>query len=405
MPSILIVCNSYPPEIGAAPTRIYNLAHLLRDAGYAVEVVCALPNYPTGRIHPDYRGKLRVTEVLEGITVRRLPLLPSASRKGFRRMVSMATHAASLAAFLLPHLLRRKPRLVIVSSPPLPMAAAGASVAKAVGCRVLLNVSDLWPLSALELGAVKQGRLYRALEGLEMRMYRRADAVMGQSDTILAHVAAHVTRPCFLYRNLPATAPAREDAMPHSHNSLAPHSVRRLLYAGQLGPVQGIADICEAHDFAALGIELHLYGDGPERGRIAERIAEHPACGITLHKPVPLDGLPALLAGFDGALVPLRTPLTGAVPSKLFTAVAAGLPVIFCGGGEGARVVDEHGLGWVSAPGDEGGLDHALRQFSAQPMDDARAMKLRCHDATRTTFSKPAQDAAFLKFLAEVLAG
>lgn len=397
MPSTTIVCNSYPPEIGAAPTRIYNLAQLLKTAGYAVEVICALPNYPTGRIHPDYRGKLRVTEVLEGITVRRLPLLPSKARKGFWRMVSMATHAASLGAFLLPHLLRKKPSLVIVSSPPLPMAAAGVSIAKAAGCAVLLNVSDLWPLSALELGAVKEGRLYRTLEGLEARMYRRADAVMGQSEKILEHILARVSRPSFLYRNLP-------EALPGLALKIPPQTTRRLLYAGQLGPVQGIADICEAHEFAALGIELHIYGDGPERGRIAEYVAEHPACGITLHKPVPLDALPALLTGFDAALVPLRTPLTGAVPSKLFTAISAGLPVLFCGGGEGEGIVQQHGLGWVSTPGDRAALENILRGFSGASAADHAAMKQHCHTAAATVFSKQEQDAGFLKFLSAVLA-
>lgn len=363
-----------------------------------MEVVCALPSYPTGRIHPDYRGKLRVTEVLEGITIRRLPLLPSTSRKGFRRMVSMATHAASLATFLLPHLLRKRPCLVIVSSPPLPMAAAGVAITTMARCRTLLNVSDLWPLSALELGAVKDGRFYQLLEGLEARMYRRADAVMGQSKEILTHVLARVKRPHFLYRNLPETLLPPGSTPPFNR-------LRRLLYAGQLGPVQGVGNICEAHDFASLGIELHLYGDGPERGRIAEHIAEHPACGITLHKPVPLGELPALFTGFDAALVPLRTVLTGAVPSKLFTAISAGLPVVFCGGGEGAHIVRDHSLGWVSAPGDKGGLESVLRQFSTQPADDLAAMKQRCHDASQTLFSKPAQDVAFLKFLSDVLKG
>ncbi len=403
---IMLVCNSYPPEIGAAPTRMYGLAQLLRGAGYAVEVVCAMPNYPTGRILPGYRGKLHAKEIQEGVLIRRLPFFPTAARGGWRRVGSMASHAASLWALLFLYLLRRKPALVIVSSPPLPMAAAGVAIARAVGCRVLLNVSDLWPLSALELGAVRPGPVYRALEGLERRMYRRAHAATGQSEEILQHISQVVERPLFLYRNLPGRGEQRAasgDAdLPHSHIATPSHSPRRLLYAGQLGPVQGIAGICAQHDFAALGLTLSLYGDGPERTRIQEIIGAAPGRGVTLHDPVPLSSLPALLHGFDAALVPLTRALTGAVPSKLFTAVGAGLPVIFCGGGEGARIVELHGLGWVSSPGSQDGLRTSLYNLSTQTAEEHAAMRRRCAEAAQTIFSKEAQDTAFLQFLATV---
>ena len=167
--------------------------------------------------------------------------------------------------------------------------------------------------------------------------------------------------------------------------------------------MQGIADICETHDFAALGLELHLYGDGPERARIAERIAGDPGCGIVLHTPVPLAEMSAVMSGYDAALVPLRRSLTGAVPSKLFAAVASGLPVVFCGGGEGAKLVEQHRLGWSIPPGDPNALREALQQLAALSTEDLRALQERCSAAASRVFSKPVQDAAFLRFLAKTL--
>jgi len=372
------------------------MATTLRDAGYGVEVVCALPNYPTGRIHPDYRGRLRVTEDVDGVRVHRLPILPSRARRGWRRAASMGTHAVSLAAWLAPRLLRRKPALVVVSSPPLPMAATAVGIARMAGCKVLLNVSDLWPLSALELGAVQVGAIYRWLEGVERRMYRRADAVMGQSEEILAHIGAAATKPAFLYRNLPA--PIRLDAQQFSQRT-----IKKIVYAGQLGPVQGISDICDAVDFAAIGLELHLYGDGPEHARIASQISKHPHRGIFLHEQQAPADLADILNDYDSALVPLRVPLTGAVPSKLFSAVSAGLPVIFCGGREGERLVQEYSLGWTAPPGNIAALHDALRAVANSSSEEHQHLRLRCSEAARTVFSRTAQDVAFLQFLRGLL--
>ena len=53
---VLIVSPSYLPEIGAAPSRITNMAEGLSGLGIKVDVLTCLPNYPKGRIFDGYRG-------------------------------------------------------------------------------------------------------------------------------------------------------------------------------------------------------------------------------------------------------------------------------------------------------------------------------------------------------------
>ena len=52
---IIIVSNYYPPEIGAASNRIYNLSNSLSKYYDSVNVIAPLPNYPTGKIYKNYR--------------------------------------------------------------------------------------------------------------------------------------------------------------------------------------------------------------------------------------------------------------------------------------------------------------------------------------------------------------
>ena len=80
MQKVTIVTNYFPPEIGAASNRIYNLAKGLKDIGYKVEVIAPLPNYPEGKIFNGYKGKFYTKEEVEGIIVRRFWVYPTVSK-------------------------------------------------------------------------------------------------------------------------------------------------------------------------------------------------------------------------------------------------------------------------------------------------------------------------------------
>ena len=55
---ILLVSFYYYPELGAAPSRITNMAEGFIAEGAEVDVLTCLPNYPKGRIFDGYRGRL-----------------------------------------------------------------------------------------------------------------------------------------------------------------------------------------------------------------------------------------------------------------------------------------------------------------------------------------------------------
>ena len=63
---VLIVSFYYEPEVGAAPSRITNLAKGLKASGMDVDVLTCLPNYPKGRIFEGYRRRFSMKENMEG---------------------------------------------------------------------------------------------------------------------------------------------------------------------------------------------------------------------------------------------------------------------------------------------------------------------------------------------------
>ena len=66
---ILIVAERYWPEVGAAPSRLANMAEGLKENGHDVEVLTGLPNYPKGKIFEGYRGCLFRREEYQGMTL------------------------------------------------------------------------------------------------------------------------------------------------------------------------------------------------------------------------------------------------------------------------------------------------------------------------------------------------
>ena len=54
--------------------------------------------------------------------------------------------------------------------------------------RLALNVSDLWPESAVALGVLKNRRLIQAATGLEEFLYRNSDVITGQTNGIVTNI-------------------------------------------------------------------------------------------------------------------------------------------------------------------------------------------------------------------------
>jgi glycosyltransferase involved in cell wall biosynthesis len=399
-PLIAIFCNSFPPEVGGAPGRIYNLAVLLRNAGYRVQVISAMPNYPTGKIFSSYRAKVIVDEVVDGITVKRVWLSPSNSASALSRGWSMLSFVLSLKLFAFRQIRRQKPALVIVSSPPLPMASTAVRYFRKYRFKVLLNVSDIWPLSANALGVLNKSKLYARLERTERWMYEAATAISAQSNETLKHIQAHcsIMPQHMLYRNLPAvldTSIARYDALPEGK--------LRIIYPGVLGHAQGLLALCTAINFNALGVELHIYGGGPELPAIQSLISLNQDKGVVLHPAINADDLARVFREAHAVLIPLVAEIEGALPSKLFAAMQAGIPVFFSGGGEGAAIVNEHHLGWTAAPGDYATIARQIEQLKTMSAEDLMRWRQEIKAVADAHFNKEAQDKDFLRFLSTLI--
>lgn len=381
MNDILIISNYYPPEKGAAANRIEQLALKLNQNGYQVSIISPLPNYPKGELFPEYKRRFVVTEKNQNITLKRLWIYPSNSPNIFKRIISTLSFSTTIFFYLL---FAKTPKKVIVQSPPLLLSFVSVLALWIKGKKIILNVSDLWPTAAIELGVLKKNSIsHKLLLFIERFIYKKATHIFGQSNEIIDHIHSIFPRKkCFLYRNYPDHFV--ENITPENYNSTEPI---KLFYAGLLGVAQGVFELIQQLELENINIELHIFGDGAEKNQIVNYLNEHPKQKIIFYGMLERNVLHEKLLYLDIALVPLKTRIYGSVPSKIFEYSALGFPVVYFGGGEGEIIVEENNLGWVVPVEDFKGLNTALKQISETGKIEIQSMKKTIFEHAKMNFN------------------
>ena len=379
MEEILIISNYYPPEKGAAANRIEQLALKLHQKKYKVTVVCPLGNYPKGELFLEYKGKFSVTEIRDSIKVKRLWIYPSVSKNLLVRLLSVLSFSLSLFFYLI---FKKTPKKVVVQSPPLLLSYISVLVLSLKNKKIILNISDLWPLAAIELLALKKDSFSHKISlFLERFIYKKATLILGQSNEIIAHIhSIFPKKKCYLYRNFPNHKVAALELKTVENQTI------KIFYAGLLGIAQGVFNLCEKINLEGLNIELHLFGDGAERSKIETLISERKAQNIIFNGMLERKELHAQVQSFDIAIVPLTTRIFGSVPSKIFEYGSLGFPILYFGGGEGEDIIEENNLGWVATVGNYQELNEKIKIISRLKKTELEEMKKRIFSTSQKKF-------------------
>ena len=364
---VAILTQYYPPEIGAAQVRLSALARGFVRRGHQVTVVTAMPNYPAGRLQPGYHGLWR-REQQDGVSVIRSFVYPTQRTDFAHRLTNYFSFVFSSAVF--GSFLLREADYLIVQSPPLFLGLTGIWLSRLKGTRMVFNVSDLWPESAVRLGVLRtDSTAYRLSAGLERLCYRQAWAVSGQSHEIVADISRRFPHCRTVHLSNGVDTETFRPASPTTAAKQLLGSDGRcvVLYAGLHGVAQGLELVLDAADALSPdgGLNIVLLGDGPHKAKLVRRVQESTARAVRFLDPRPHAEMPGVLAAADVVLVALARHIPGAVPSKLYEAMSSGRPVVLIADGEAAQIVRKHGAGLVVRPGDLAGLVRALRTLAA----------------------------------------
>jgi len=355
---ILLVTAYFPPDTGSAAHLFYELGMALVERGHDVTVLTSFPSYHAQGDLSAYRRRLWLTETLEeGLKVARVSVLQLFRDTPVGRGLWQFSCAAS---FALQGLALPRPDVLLAYSPPLPLGLSAWTIRSLRGVPFVLNVQDLFPQSAIDLGVLRSGFLIRFFQRLERFLYRRASLITVHSSGNREHVLAWGAEPerVVVMRNWVDTdfvQPGERFNDFSRENGLNDRFV--VSFAGVVGYSQDVDVILEAARLLQGHPKIHflIVGDGVEKSRLEQKARETALTNVRFLPMQPRHRYPAVLHASDVSLATLHAEVaTPVVPSKILSIMAAGRPVLASMnlGGDAPRLIKEAQCGYALPPED-----------------------------------------------------
>jgi colanic acid biosynthesis glycosyl transferase WcaI len=369
---LLLITPFFPPEVGSASHLFYELGQALRGRGHEVLVLTGLPRYHVVEGKDRYRRRALVREEYRGLKVRRVWNLDIPWHAPILRGLDQWFFAAAAAwvGLRLPDF-----EAALVYSPPLPLAVTALAFCRYRRRPLLVNIQDLFPQSAIDLGVLTNPWLIRIFQRLESWLYRRADLVTAHSEGNRQYILAHGGRPDRV-RVLPNWIDTETITPGERQNGLraALGWQDRFIvsFAGILGYSQDLESILKCAQFLQDCPEIGflIVGDGVEKPKLLRMANDMHLNNVVFLPMQPKEKYPEVLAASDVCLATLRPEVkTPVVPSKILSIMAAGRPVLAAMplNGDGPKLVAETGGGLCVAPGDPAALAAAVLELYRRP--------------------------------------
>ena len=368
---ILLYSVNFAPEPVGIGKYSGEMAAWLVAQGHEVRVVCAPPYYPEWKLDSAYRAGHYYRERWQDVEVFRAPLWVPKQPGGLKRIL----HLASFAASSFPVMLRQcfwRPDVVFTVAPALICAPTGYLVAKLCNAKSWLHVQDFEVDVAFQMGLLKGRRLKHAALTLERWLLCRFDMLSSISGNMIKHLLTkgRTRENTFLFPNwvdIDHVTPLKSVSSYRAELGIAPETTVAM-FSGTLSGKQGLVVIPEAAKLLQQrkDIVLVVCGNGafkPQLQAMAEQLPN-----LKLLPLQPFERLNDLLGMADIHLLPQSHDAEDLVlPSKLSGMLASGRPVIATAhaGTEIAQVANQCGL--VVEPANAMQLAQAIEKLADHP--------------------------------------
>ncbi len=345
---ILFVCQYFYPEV----FRGNDIAFHWAERGHDVHVVTGIPNYPEGRFHQGYSLFKKRRELIKGVRVTRLPIVPRGNNK-IMLMLNYFSYFVVAWIYILFHAIRHKYDFVFVQQlSPVMMATPGVLYKRLRKVPLYTWVLDLWPESLSAAGGIHNKFILRFFDLFVRSEYKHSDRILTSSKSFEHSILSYgdykdkiIYYPQWSDANPSDQAPALTTPLPDIPDGFV------VMFAGAVGEAHGM----ECNLQAALmtkeykEIKWVIVGDGRRLPWVQRFVQEH---GLE-ETVLPLGRyeskmMPAFFEKADVLLVSLSdSPLFNLyAPAKISSYMASGKPIVACLNGEGAKVVQAAQCGW-----------------------------------------------------------
>ncbi|MBK8507130.1 MAG: glycosyltransferase family 4 protein [Candidatus Competibacteraceae bacterium] len=405
---ILFLTDNFPPENNAPASRTYEHTRHWIKQGHQVTVITGVPNFPTGQVFPGYRNAWYSTETMEGVRVVRVKTYITANQGFLKRILD---YQSFMVSGFLAGLIQNRPDVIVGTSPQFFTNCAAWLLSICRRRPFIFELRDLWPASIVTVGAMRENVSIRALEKLELFLYRQAAAVVPVTYAFKDDLTRRgipsgkigvVRNGVDLSQYMPRARDPELTALYGLENKFV------VGYLGTHGLAHALHSVLETADQLRdyPDIVFLLIGEGAKRQELIQQADILGLSNVRLIPSQPKEMMPRLWSLCNLSLIHLKNDPVFAtvIPSKLFESMGMGLPVLMAlPEGEATSIIHETGAGVVVRPEDPKALAQIVKELFNDP---ERLMALSAASlAAATKFTREKQADRLLAIIEAVAVG
>lgn len=343
-PKILFVCQHYWPET----FRINDIGEYFVEQGAKVDVLCGLPNYPSGKFTEGYGFFKKRRQAHNGVNIERVFEVPRGSNTNFRIFINYISFPIA-SLFHIPRLLtRRYDKIYVFTYSPVMMAIAGIIVGWVKKTEVTMSVLDLWPENLFSVLGIKNKFLRKLVTKISHWHYKHVDKMIVPSNKMGDRVQAISGLPDDKIIPLPqACEKIYETDIEDKKLCKRFSSGFNVLFTGNISPAQSFETVIAAakrlHNEGIRDINWIIVGSGMSRRWFEEEVDK---AGLRdyfhFEGQKPVEDIPRYTSIADtliGCLVKSDL-LEASIPAKVTSYLAAGRPMIMALDGEARDIIN-----------------------------------------------------------------
>jgi glycosyltransferase involved in cell wall biosynthesis len=388
---LLVICQHFWPE----GFRINEICYEFVSKGYDVEVICGLPNYPSGRFFPGYGYFGRRKEMYNAVKIRRCFEIRRGNNSFFRLFLNYLSALFS-SLFKLPYLLTQKyDRVFIYQLTPVTMALIGILISKIKHIPSIMYVLDVWPDNLYSVVNIKNKLIRNIIMSVSCWHYKNVDRLITISNNsrillkerlkLSDEKIIFIPQCCEKFHENELKDTALIERFSGSFN---------IVYTGNISPAQSFETVIEAakhiRDDGITDIRWIIVGDGMSFGWLKKQVDEQGLSEFFIFEGMkPVTQVPAYAFIADGMIACLnKLACKGfAIPAKVMSYFAAGRPLILSMDGEIKDIVNDNRCGYACGAEDAGELYKNIRKLYSATKDERIAMGNRTREYHLANFA------------------
>lgn len=383
---ILIVGQHFWPE----SFRINDIADFLaNEKDCEVDVLCGLPNYPSGKFPDGYGFFKNRNQTYKNVTVHRALEIPRGNNSNLRIFLNYISFPIA-SLFHIPRLLTKKyDKIFIYQLSPVMMSIAGIIVGKLKRTETTMYVLDLWPENLYSVLDIKNPILRSIIQGISHWHYRHVNKLIVLSEKMQNRII-----------EVTGIAPEKVIILPQAAEKLYEQEIQdkalkerfrtgfNLVFTGSITPAQSFETIIQAakilKDKEVNDVNWIIVGDGMARKQVESDVEKAGLKDIFFFEGQrPVTDIPkytAIADGLIGCLVKSDL-LEATIPAKVMSYIASGKPLVLAMDGEVQELINNKiRCGFASDTEDSAALASNIMKLYRLPSKERTKLGERARD-------------------------